>query len=205
MEDKKMPEEKTTTEMLVSDKKRTGKSGRLNRILWVISTGIAAAAILFAVIVWKNAGKSSSDFSKGTAAVYSLDINPSIEIGVDLKREVIQIKSLNEAGKKLLQEVNCMGLDIRDCVEKLVAKALELGYINMKDENYVLLSEIMLSEKFETVKAEIDGMTKSSSVNVIFLAGNIKQKEYADSKGISTGEAIFQAKAKEIGDRSQGQ
>lgn len=195
----------TPSDQLISRTKalvRSAKGHRKNDINWfpvALSAGLALIALVFALYALVNFNGSSSFFSDETAAIYSLDINPSIEIGVDAEREVIQVKSLNDDGKLLLKQVNCMGLDLKECIDSLIKKSIELGYLDENDENYIILSEIMLKAKFESMKKDIESISKPDSVNVVFLIGDIKNKENADSKGVSTGKEIFQEKAKEIG------
>lgn len=175
------------------------KKSKLGRILLILTTTTAIAAIVFSVILWRTMDHFASNYSKDTAAIYSLDINPSVEIGVDLQREVIEIRSLNEEGKQLLGQVNCMGLALGDCIDRLIAKAVELGYLDAQDENYVLLSEIMIFGQFATMQGEFEAMADQSPAQLIFLQGSLQQREDADLKGISTGKEIYQEKAREIG------
>ena len=193
------------SDLLISRTKalvRSANSHKKNNINWLpvaLSAGFAMIALVFAIYALVNFNGSSSFFSDETAAIYSLDINPSIEIGVDADREVIQVKSLNDDGKQLLKQVNCMGIDIKECIEILIKKSIELGYLDENDENYIILSEVMLQERFESMNKDIESITQSYSINIIFLIGDIKNKENADLKGISTGKEIFQKKAREIG------
>ncbi|MBN2851914.1 MAG: hypothetical protein JXQ23_04175 [Clostridia bacterium] len=172
---------------------------RINWIPTFMTASLAVIAVIFAIITFVNLKENTMVISSETAAIYSLDINPSIEMGVDSNKEVIEVKSLNEDGKLLLKQVNCMGLDIKDCFNQLINKAVELGYISEDDINYVMISEIVVKSDFMSIKEEMTDVTKPESVKLVFLIGDIEDKETADSKGISIGKEIFQEKAQEIG------
>ena len=175
------------------------KKAIINWMPTLVSSLVAVIAIVFAVMMFFNANSSKSIISGETAAIYSLDINPSIELGVDLSKEVIEVKSLNEEGKELLKAVNCIGKELDKSIDELLKMAEEIGYIDANTENYVIVSEIVVKDSFESMEEQVKSIIKPESVKLIFLIGDLANKESADVKGISTGKEIFQKKAKEIG------
>jgi len=188
------------TKLLV--KAATKQKRVVRQINWVptlITTALALVAIMFALFTFININNATALISNETAAIYSLDINPSIELGVNSEKEVIEVKSLNDDGKILLKEVNCIGIEVETCIDALITKAVELGYIDENEANYIIVSEIRIKEDYNSMKEEINNIEKPESVNFVFLVGELKDKESADMKGISVGKEIFQEKAKEIG------
>jgi hypothetical protein len=62
-------------------------------------------------------------------AYISIDINPSIELGVDSIDNVITAEAYNADGKKVLSACIVIGLNVKDAVKLLVAEASKQGFI----------------------------------------------------------------------------
>jgi len=71
--------------------------------------------------------------------VITLDINPSLELGLNYKDEVVKIKGLNKDGKQLLKQENFKGDDLEDAIEEITELVIENGYIS-EEENHILIS-----------------------------------------------------------------
>lgn len=99
------------------------KSNKNIFVRW--GAGVAAAVMLFA----------AGAFVYGMPVGYvSLDVNPSIEYSINILNRVIEVKSLNEDGAKILATLDLKDLTIEDAVEQTTAKLIEEGYIT-GDEN----------------------------------------------------------------------
>ena len=91
----------------------------------------------------------------------TLDINPSIELGLNYKNEVVKIEGLNEDGSNLLKEENFKGDDLNDALEEITELVIEKGYIK-EDDNY-----IVVNVKGKDIKTEVS---------------NIINKEFSEKK-----------------------
>ena len=99
---------------------------------WLKSGAIAAILTFFMF------GFSLYQTMLPTAVAYvSLDINPSIEIGVDKNSQVIEVKGLNEEGKKLLKQVSLKHKNVYLAIEELIAASIENNYLDPGQENLV--------------------------------------------------------------------
>lgn len=59
----------------------------------------------------------------------SLDINPSVELGINAFDKVVQVEAYNEDGEKILEEVDVICSDVTEAVGELVSSADNNGYI----------------------------------------------------------------------------
>ncbi|WP_054943794.1 anti-sigma-I factor RsgI family protein [Paenibacillus ihuae] len=59
----------------------------------------------------------------------SLDINPSVEIGVNAFDKVVKVKGMNDDGIKILANVNIKGSNVTVAVSTLVYSAVDNGFI----------------------------------------------------------------------------
>jgi DNA repair exonuclease SbcCD ATPase subunit len=71
-------------------------------------------------------------------AYVTLDINPSVELIVTPKEKVIYANPLNEDGEVLLADLQLVGLDLDDAIELIIETAVELGYIDVDEEETIV-------------------------------------------------------------------
>ena len=96
--------------------------------------GLAFAVILFFVglIYFKN---------DNSVAVIGIDVNPSLELSIKSKNQVIGVNTNNEDGKKVLGDMNLKGSNVDVAVNAIFGSMVKNGYINEND-NSVLISMI---------------------------------------------------------------
>ena len=59
----------------------------------------------------------------------TIDVNPSIELGLDDELQVIEVHGLNQDGKQVVAQLNdWKNEEISDVAKKIVLKTKELGY-----------------------------------------------------------------------------
>lgn len=108
------------------------------------------ASLLLVVMGW-----SLYQWLLPTAVAYvSLDINPSLELGVDQNSRVVEAKGLNADGKILLRAAPVKGKDIYEAVAELVEAAVQNNYLNPQQENLVFSAVEVEPEAPPTVVEE---------------------------------------------------
>lgn len=91
-------------------------------------------ALLLAVIGVSSLGGGVYAHAKTTPVAYvSLDINPSVELGVNTFNEVVSAEAYNEDGEKVLEGTNLVSTDVDDAVSTVVSNAISNGYIKEED------------------------------------------------------------------------
>lgn len=71
-------------------------------------------------------------------AYVSLDIHHGVEMAVDENNKVIGVRSFNDGGSVLADQLNLKGRDLNDAVAALVDKAIDLDYIGAGRNNLVV-------------------------------------------------------------------
>lgn len=82
-----------------------------------------------------------------TVAYVNVDINPSIEMGINKYNKVNDVYGLNEDGKKLLQKVDINGADIHDALDSIINAARESGYISEDGENHIEVALVAIDKE----------------------------------------------------------
>lgn len=121
----------------------------------------------------------------------TLDINPSIQFGLNYKRDVIKVEGLNEDGKTLIKEENLKGDDIEDAIEEITELVIQKGYIKEND-NYILVNvsgEDIKQELSNIINEEF--IEKKVECNIIFQEINEEAKANAKKYGISESKASY--------------
>lgn len=162
---------------------------------WLRPLALVASLILMVVAGW-----SAYQWNLPTAVAYvSLDINPSIEMGIDSHSRVIEANGLNEDGQKLLQVKPVVGKDIYTAMSELVAAAVEQQYINDQKENVVFTAielepqapaQVVEEEQlYQAINKSLDSVKKPVSVQVTEAQPESRQE--AHKLGVSTGRYLL--------------
>ena len=93
---------------------------------WWRSGLVAAAAVLLLLLAptfWPALAPSR------TVAFVAVDINPSLEMAVDQRAEVLAASALNPDGLMLLQGLNWKGRLVDEVINDVASRAADLGYL----------------------------------------------------------------------------
>ncbi|WP_200967163.1 anti-sigma factor domain-containing protein, partial [Insulibacter thermoxylanivorax] len=93
----------------------------VRRMQWAL----AAAALLLCLVALSTLfGQRMLQGTVAAAVAYlSIDINPSVEIGVDDNARVVELVGLNEAGRELVEGIDAIGRDVELVMEELIERA----------------------------------------------------------------------------------
>ncbi|MFZ5943315.1 MAG: anti-sigma-I factor RsgI family protein [Bacillota bacterium] len=73
-------------------------------------------------------------------AFVTIDINPSLELGLDKYERVISSRGLNEDGRELIDKIDLIGVSLQDALEIVTTEAIRENYIKPEKENAVIVS-----------------------------------------------------------------
>ncbi|USK35313.1 anti-sigma factor domain-containing protein [Bacillus sp. F19] len=126
-------------------------------------------------------------------AYMTIDINPSFELRLNEKLQVVQIEPMNEDGKKMLDDIKgWKNREISDVFSKIVDKSKDLGYL--KGEKEIFITTVTTDDKHESVKkkmrADVDQLKdsyKNENVKVSAVESDVETRNKAADQGISTG------------------
>ncbi|OEH92279.1 anti-sigma factor domain-containing protein [Bacillus solimangrovi] len=160
-----------------------------------------AAAAIFLIILLSSFPLSTGE--NAVAAFIGLDINPSVEAGINQQLEVIELKALNEDGNKILTKIGSFDdMTLQQLLSTFLTVSKTSGYLdNSKD---MLVTTILIDDSGSMEKPieEVVGSWQEQSVSTAGIAittmnGNRKQREQARENGLSTGKYLMYLQAKE--------
>ena len=156
--------------------------------------GIAAA---FLLLIGGMAGFRTYRANYSVASTVSLDVNPSIEIQVNKKEEVLAVNPRNEDAQIVVGDMDFKGGNLDVAVNALIGSMLRNGYLN-ELANSILISvdnqdPAKSTELQERLANEINAVLQSGTFDGAVLSQSIsadsKLRELADTYGITLGKA----------------
>lgn len=149
----------------------------------------ACAAILVGVL-----SIGGFKYYKTPVAYLSLDINPSVEIGVNAFNKVVSVAGYNADGKTILKGQDIVNSNVKEAVEELVRSASENGFIKNDGSTIIsLTSETESSDVASTIEKDAEQGAKdainSSSDTAVVYKDNIAlaRRDEARKLGITPG------------------
>lgn len=124
----------------------------------------------------------------------SIDINPSVELGINAFDKVVQVEAYNEDGEKILEEVDIVGSDVTEAVAELVSSADNNGYIAEDGSTVVSVTTETDNEEvateLETVAEEgVNSALEETEKEVVVHKDNVAlaRRDEARKLGITPG------------------
>ncbi|WP_337099790.1 anti-sigma-I factor RsgI family protein [Paenibacillus sp. YIM B09110] len=179
------------------------------RSVYGYSGAAAIALILFLPLLFMMVKDANP-----IVAYVSMDINPSIEIGVDSHDRVRSLHALNEDGEKIIRGLTYKGVAVELVAASLFEKARESHYLDVADKDIVITSMVMkggqdgsndydqlLSGKISDTLIErlTELAAESITANVTTLAIPSELRDEAAANGVSSGKMAVYLMAKDEG------
>lgn len=123
-----------------------------------------------------------------------LDINPSVELGINAFQRVVRTEAYNEDGFRLLENNECMNLSVEDAVGILVQDAEAQGFI--AEDGSTVIAVTVESDGKETAaklqnsgEAGIDSALDTSETTAVVYSdcSDLQLREQAREAGVSPG------------------
>ena len=167
------------------------------------------AAILLSLVV--SSWVYIAFLPQAVVAYVALDINPSVELGIDGADRVVSARGLNADGERLLSSVSLRRRALGDALDILVGKANSEGYLSLEEENILLITAVPagesqeaseeLTNKIEEVSQVVQGKLAGQglSVRVGTVSTSEDVREAAGHVGLSAGEYAVMLVSQEQG------
>ncbi|TKC18435.1 anti-sigma factor domain-containing protein [Robertmurraya kyonggiensis] len=134
-------------------------------------------------------------------AYMSIDVNPSIELGVNEDLKVIELIPYNESGRTLIEELgNWKKKDLKALTEEILASLKGKGYL--KTEQEIVIGTVHTGESKEKIESKLEEALKEIEENisdekakVISYEATEKERELAQEKGLTAGKLISEQKS----------
>lgn len=169
-----------------------------------INTGInlkyaAAAAIIMLMLI----PFIYLQQAMATVAYVNVDINPSLEMGINKYNKVSDVKPFNDDAKKITESLSLKGMEIDAALSKVIETAADMGYMDDNKDNTIEIALINLSPGNVNVNEEtLIKCAKSAAeqLNIdtkikVNSAGSKEHKE-ASKKNISTNKYLDETENK---------
>ena len=99
----------------------------------------AFAACAAAVMIFTGAFTMFNKIQNDVFAVVNIDVNPSVELSINKKQEVVEARALNEDGTAILDGMDLAGTDVKVACNALIGSMVRQGYLS-ELTNSVLVS-----------------------------------------------------------------
>ncbi|WP_017756329.1 anti-sigma factor domain-containing protein [Calidifontibacillus oryziterrae] len=155
------------------------------------SLALAAAAAIIVIFLASQLLPFNLNNNMVIAAYVNLDINPSLEVGVDKHLHIVEVTPLNEDGQKIVDsyEGDITELTLTQFVNQTINIAKQQGYLN--DKKDILLTATAIDKQtVETIETNIEAIKQEVSEQGIVVEELItdeKTREEAKNVGISPG------------------
>jgi hypothetical protein len=147
----------------------------------------AAFALMLAVISFLPFYQSNEVY-----AYMSIDVNPSIELGVNEKYQVIELVPYNEDGEGIVQKIqDWKKEDIQSVTDKILYQLKEQGYLGENKE--IVIAAVYTEEKIEAddgLQAELTEIKEAAQkeqLEVTLFEASEEERKSAIEKGLTTG------------------
>lgn len=101
---------------------------------------VLAASIVFFLLVIPLLSASLFFGEQQVVAYVSIDINPSLELGLDKEGKVKEARGLNKEGKELLASILFENLSVDQVVKLIAQEAIKQQYLTVDGENNIILT-----------------------------------------------------------------
>ncbi len=150
------------------------------------------AAVAITLIIFFGSFLSVYQNNKAYAYV-SIDVNPSIELVLNKKMQVLKVTAFNQDGKKIVARIgDWKKKKIADLTQLLLSEMKKQGYLN--EHHLVVISTVRTDKKEENAEKrlseninEIKTVVKENHLELSVLNGTPKELEKAHQLGITTG------------------
>lgn len=156
----------------------------------------ATIALAFVLIVMSVAGIIGITTETASASTISLDVNPSVEIKLNGRQRVIEVKAINADGEKIIGDMDFAGCQLKVAVNAIIGSMLRNGYltemansvlvsVDANKNDYKELADIVAEQITVTLKE----MQIDASVISQWIRNDDAVSKLASDYGISQGKA----------------
>lgn len=147
-------------------------------------------------------------------AYLSMDINPSVEIGVDKNEKVRELRALNEDGGLIIKGLTYKGVNVETVAAAVLERAKGSNYLNTPNKDIFITSVLLVDNTavkldYESILAKkidqtlrnliVELTAEAASANITTMSIPNELREEAAANGISSGKMAVYLMAKEEG------
>ncbi|TCT16817.1 anti-sigma factor-like protein [Natranaerovirga pectinivora] len=136
----------------------------------------------------------------------NVEINPSIEVTYNYFGKIIEVKSLNEDGNRILENINHLkGEKVEKGISTIIIEAKNTGYIREENSNQIILT--VIDKKNRINEERIIENTRQDTweikeIDIELLKGTMEDYNRAQKEGKSTSYIIMNDLSEEMNGKS---
>lgn len=196
------PELVKRTESYLQDALITGQQpigrNRESRLPWLFFPGWSSLRSLTTaacIAIFLIAGSTGAyTYYQTPASFISVDINPSVELGINAFGRVVSVQAYNADGRIILTGLELRGLKVDKAISLILASAAEGGYIADDGSTIVSItaetdeSGLAASLESDALAGACESLDASSKTAVLISDSvSLSMREEAESAGITPG------------------
>ncbi|MDD2435187.1 MAG: hypothetical protein PHO63_02920 [Bacilli bacterium] len=147
------------------------------------------------VVILLGVGIGLYFFKKENVSRIFIDINPSLELSVNKKGEVKEVRALNEDGILLLEGLNLVGMDIEEATLVITEEAVKMNYIDEFSIDNVISIKTTEKDLEEKIKNKINTSLEAKEILFEFKGFTDEMRAEADKYDVSYGNYLIMEKA----------
>ncbi len=157
---------------------------------WVALAAMLAIVLSCGIFISRNTG---------AGAVVALDVNPSLELVINAKEEVKEVRALNEEARQVIGTMELKGVDLEVAMNAIIGSMVNHGYLS-ENQNSILVSvdakkkadAPALKEKLsQKISALLGSSQIAASVLVQEFEKNTDAAKIAEENNISEAKATL--------------
>ncbi|WP_070000290.1 anti-sigma-I factor RsgI family protein [Cellulosilyticum sp. I15G10I2] len=184
-------DEKTSARIKSSVLRKAGiKKNRVWHYYSKNMLGVSVVACLIFVITMIG----SYNYYQMPVAYVDVDINPSIEVGVNRWDRVVSVKGYNSEGKDILKVKPILNKELKEAIKDIVETAKLQGFLSEKDEGAIALTSVTddtnkAQDLIEICKDAIEHYAMEEKINLEIVTAHValQKRELAEEIGITAG------------------
>ncbi|MGE5421640.1 MAG: hypothetical protein ACM3QW_00105 [Ignavibacteriales bacterium] len=151
-------------------------------------------AVACLLVLMLGGGAGAYTYYQTPSTYLSVDINPSVELGINAFEIVVSAQAFNNDGKVILNNLDITGRDVDDAVQVLMKSAVDKGYIaddgstvvslTSECDDKITAAQIEKSAKIGAKQAMRDETKKT---RVVTARVPLQMHSEATAKGITAG------------------
>lgn len=139
------------------------------KLFYGLGFGFACVIMLFiGIIFFKN---------NSNIAVIGIDVNPSLELGINSKNKVVSVNTNNDDAIKVIGDMNLKGTDVLVAMNAIFGSMVKNGYIN-DSENSILISLVDGEYNVDKLANDVYNHLQNEKINSSILTLNTNTSDY---------------------------
>lgn len=139
------------------------------KLFYGLGFGFACVIMLFiGIIFFKN---------NSNIAIIGIDVNPSLELGINSKNKVVSVNTNNDDAIKVIGDMNLKGTDALVAMNAIFGSMVKNGYIN-DSENSILISLVDGEYNVDKLANDVYNNLQNEKINSSILILNTNTSDY---------------------------